>query len=63
MKNVNTEKITSALAKICAILIGSAFVMYGWDAIAWEFNLPQFSYLQTVCICIGFRWLTQGVRK
>lgn len=30
-------------------LIGGAFLMIAWNAIAWEFNLPQFSYW--ICFC------------
>jgi hypothetical protein len=29
--------------------IGGALLMIAWNAIAWEFNLPQFSYW--ICFC------------
>ena len=39
------------------------FVMKGWAAIAWEFNLPQFDYWTCFFITHGFRYLTKGFTK
>lgn len=39
------------------------FVMKGWEAIAWEFNLPQFGYWACFFISYGFRFLTGGLRR
>ena len=39
------------------------FVMKGWEAIAWEFNLPQFSYWACFFISHGFRYLTGNLSR
>ena len=39
------------------------FVMKGWEAIAWEFNLPQFGYWACFFISHGFRFLTGNLRR
>ena len=63
---MDTEKTT---AQIVGELIGFLlvlflfpwFVMKGWDAIAWEFNLPQFDYWACFFISHGFRYLTGNI--
>lgn len=39
-------------------LIGGALLMVAWNAIAWEFNLPQFGYWICVCVFYVLRALT-----
>jgi large-conductance mechanosensitive channel len=39
----------SIVASIIPSIIGGWFLMVAWNAIAWEFNLPQFGYW--VCFC------------
>lgn len=41
--------ISAIIALIIPSLIGGALLMVAWNAIAWEFNLPQFGYW--VCVC------------
>ena len=38
-------------------------VMKGWEAIAWEFNLPQFDYWACFFITHGFRYLLPNLNK
>ena len=76
---MDTEKTT---AQIVGELIGFLlvlflfpwFVMKGWEAIAWEFNppqfgywacffLPQFGYWACFFISHGFRYLTGNIRN
>ena len=35
-------------------------VMQGWNALAWQFNLPLFSYMQMIGITHGIRILIKG---
>ena len=35
-------------------------VMQGWNALAWQFNLPLFSYVQMIGITHGIRILIKG---
>lgn len=37
------------VAAILPSFLGGALLMVAWNAIAWEFNLPQFGYW--VCFC------------
>lgn len=61
---MNNEKTTAQnLAELAGLLMGTFLcpwlVMKGWDAIAWEFNLPQFNYWACFFITHGFRYLTK----
>lgn len=58
-----TEKTTAQtlgelLAALLVFFLFPWFVMKGWEAIAWEFNLPQFGYWACFFISHGFRFLT-----
>ena len=65
---MNNEK---TLAQSLGELAGHLFVMLlfawivmkGWEAIAWEFNLPQFDYWACFFITHGFRYLAKGFTK
>lgn len=42
--------------------LNPALVMWGWQAIAYECNLPDnFGYWQIFCICHGAQWLLSFV--
>lgn len=43
--------------------VGPMMMMFGWNAIAWETNLPGFGYLQAFCMCNGLHWFVKGLRK
>lgn len=43
--------------------VGPMMMMFGWNAIAWEINLPAFDYLQVFCVCHGLHWFVKGLRK
>jgi hypothetical protein len=69
MFNTKTENTTINI-DINAILfpaifffVGPMMMMFGWNAIAWETNLPAFDYLQSFCICNGLHWFIKGFRK
>lgn len=69
MTNTNTKleslalKVGKFIGIAMSIFLSPALVMWGWEAIAWEFNLPQFSYWAMFCACHGFRWLTENFKK
>lgn len=52
-----TERLTTILAYWFWFFMNPALVMWGWEALAWEFNLPQFSYWAVFCICHGAQWI------
>lgn len=65
---MNTEKtmaqtLGEVLGSIVVIFLLPWFVMKGWEAIAWEFNLPQFGYWACFFISHGFRFLTGNLRR
>lgn len=65
---MNTEKTTAQTfgelaGYLLVMFLCPWFVMKGWEAIAWEFNLPQFGYWACFFISHGFRFLTAGMRK
>ena len=57
------SKVGKFIGIALSIFFSPALVMWGWEALAWEFNLPQFSYWAVFCICHGFRWLTENFKK
>ena len=65
---MNTEKTTAQalgtlFGNLLVIFLCPWFVMKGWEAIAWEFNLPQFSYWACFFISHGFRYLTGNILR
>lgn len=42
----------SIIANIIPALVGGLFLMIGWNGIAWQFNLPQFTYW--VCVSVFY---------
>jgi hypothetical protein len=42
----------SIIASIIPSLLGGLFLMIAWNTIAWECNLPQFSYW--VCVAVFY---------
>lgn len=64
MKNTATNIIVNAiLLPVIFFFVGPMLMMFGWNAIAWEANLPTFDYLQMFCICNGLHWFIKGFRK
>jgi hypothetical protein len=64
MKNTTTSIIVNAvLLPAIFFFVGPMMMMFGWNAIAWEVNLPAFDYLQAFCICNGLHWFIKGFRK
>lgn len=63
----NTPKtkiiISGCLLPLAFFFAGPAMMMFGWNAIAWEANLPAFDYLQVFCVCHGLHWFVKGLRK
>lgn len=57
MKESNHSLITDLLVAIALIFIAPALMRLGWNVIAWEFNLPTFSYMDMVCIYLGMNGL------
>ena len=50
------------ISGIARMFLCAWFVMKGWEAIAWEFNLPQFGYWACFFISNGFLYLTANLR-
>lgn len=64
---MNTEKTTAQklgelVGGIARMFLCAWFAMKGWEAIAWEFNLPQFGYWACFFISNGFLYLTANLR-
>lgn len=58
------QKFGEQLGRLLVVmLLYPWIVMKGWEAIAWEFNLPQFDYWACFFITHGFRYLTKGLTK
>ena len=62
-KMTMTERLTTILAFWFWFFMNPALVMWGWEALAWEFNLPQFSYWAVFCICHGAEWILSFFRS
>lgn len=58
-----SHAVTITIFNIIMFFIGPLLMMYGWNIIAWESNLPQFNYLHSFCICNGLHWFIKGFRK
>lgn len=58
-KKIVAEEFRELIANLMVMFLYSWFVMKGWNAIAWEFNLPQFDYWACFFITHGFRYLTK----
>lgn len=64
MKNAATNAtISIVLLPIIFYFFGPFMMMMGWNIIAWECDMVQFSYWQMFCICNGLHWFIQGFRK
>lgn len=42
----NKQKISKIIENISFWFISSAFIWWGWNVLAWHFNLPQFNYIE-----------------
>ena len=51
------ENVLSLLTALVAWFFMPFLCMKGWDAIAYNFNLPVFGYWQWVCIVRGLRYI------
>lgn len=67
MTNFEVKTWKNALSTYAPLLVfffvGPMMMMFGWNAIAWEINLPAFDYLQMFCMCNGLHWFVKGFRK
>ena len=64
MKSTATSiAINTILLPVIFFFVGPMMMMVGWNAIAWETNLPAFDYLQVFCMCNGLHWFIKGFRK
>ena len=65
MKEISKMSLSDKLSTVLAwgfwFFMNPALVMWGWEALAWEFNLPQFSYWAVFCICHGAQWILSFV--
>ena len=63
-KKTTAQKFGELLGRLLVVMfLYPWIVMKGWEAIAWEFNLPQFDYWACFFITHGFRYLTNGITK
>lgn len=51
------NRISDFFGMICHYLFAGWILMLVWNAIAWEYNQPQFGYW----VCVGFYWLVRCV--
>nr|DAI79419.1 MAG TPA: hypothetical protein [Caudoviricetes sp.] len=42
----NKQKISKIIENISFWFISAAFIWWGWNVLAWHFNLPQFNYIE-----------------
>lgn len=62
-KKITAEVYRELIARLLVLFLAPWVVMKGWDAIAWEFNLPQFDYWACFFITHGFCYLTKNIGK
>lgn len=62
-KDATKIVIKSLLLPAILYFFGPFMMMMGWNIIAWEYNMVQFSYWQMFCICNGLHWFIKGFRK
>lgn len=62
-KDATKIVIKSLLLPAILYFFGPFMMMMGWNIIAWEYNMVQFSYWQIFCICNGLHWFIKGFRK
>ena len=43
---------------IMRVVLAPLFVMFAWNAIAWEFNLPQFGFWIPFCLFLARELMT-----
>ena len=56
-KETTLNRISDFLGMIGHYLFAGWILMLVWNAIAWEYNQPQFGYW----VCVGFYWLVRCV--
>lgn len=62
-KDATKIVIKSLLPPVILYFLGPFMLMMGWNIIAWECDMVQFSYWQMFCICNGLHWFIKGFRK
>lgn len=63
----NTEKTTSEklgefIGLVASWFISAALILWGWNVIAWHFNLPELTYWEVFAIRMGFSSIMAIVR-
>lgn len=63
----NKQKISKIIENISFWFISSAFIWWGWNVLAWHFNLPQFNYIEIfakrIIISIFWKNLSKAIDK
>jgi hypothetical protein len=63
-KKTNAQKLAEQFGRLLVVMFFYPWVvMKGWEAIAWEFNLPLFDYWACFFITHGFRYLLPNLNK
>ena len=57
--NKVVQIVGSLIGIIFIMCVGSVLVSIGYNAIAWEFNLPEFSWWVFACLGLGLRFIIQ----
>lgn len=42
----NKQKIQKIIENISFWFVSTVFIWWGWNVLAWHFNLPQFNYIE-----------------
>ena len=57
MKNAIKQIISEMIKQISFWLVSTVFIWWGWNVFAWQFNLPQFNYLEVFAMRMALRYI------
>ena len=57
MKNAIKQIISELIKQISFWLVSTVFIWWGWNVFAWQFNLPQFNYLEVFAMRMALSYI------
>lgn len=63
MKNAIKQIISEMIKQISFWLVSTVFIWWGWNVFAWQFNLPQFNYLEVFAMRMALSYIIAIFRK
>ena len=57
MKNAIKQIISEMIKQISFWLVSTVFIWWGWNVFAWQFNLPQFNYLEVFAMRMALSYI------